>query len=182
LVAHIVSARDGDIGSITDFLFDDNTWLVRWIVVDTGNWLPGRKVLLPPFVLGQGYDDEDKFFVRLSMEELRNSPGIDPDKSVSRQMESRVYDYFGWKPYWGYDHGMGGFPYPSDGFLYPQAISPNAAQANGIIAREDHHLRSVSAVTGYHIHATEGEIGHVENFLIDDRDWSIRHLIVDTKD
>ena len=48
------------------------------------------------------------------------------------------------------------------------------------MGQNDPHLRSSAAVTGYHIQATDGDIGHVEDFLLDDRSWTIRFMVVDT--
>jgi hypothetical protein len=177
---YTIAASDGRIGVISDLLFDDASWLVRWVVVDTGTWLSSRKVLLPPSALGHLHPDTHEFTVRLTRKEVEDSPDIDTDKSVSRQMETNVYDYFGWSPYWGTGFYMGGY-----GFMPPpiaESASPGCwerddGQANG----GDPHLRSTTAVTGYHIHASDGEIGHVEDFLIADGDWSIHYLIADTK-
>ena len=108
---YAIEASDGDIGTVSDFLFDDATWLVRWLVVDTGNWLSGRKVLLPPSVLGRLYAKDRAFAVKLTIQQVKDSPEIDTDRPVSRQMESKVYDYYGWSPYWGSGLYMGGFGY-----------------------------------------------------------------------
>ncbi len=181
---YAIETSDGEIGTVSDFLFDDASWRVRWLVVDTGNWLSGRKVLLPPSALGRLYEKDRVFAVKLTKQQVKDSPEIDADRPVSRQMETSVYDYYGWRPYWGSGFYMGGYGYmPGSGMASPylgarcheQKI--DEAQA----ARDDVHLRSVEAVTGYHIHASDGEIGHVEDFIVDDADWSIHYLVVDTK-
>ncbi len=174
-----VAASDGRIGFISDFLFDDGTWLVRWLVVDTGTWLASRKVLLPPSVLGRVDPNTREFSVRLTMQEVKDSPPVDTEKPVSRQMENGIYDYFGWSPYWGTGFYMGGY-----GYVPPVAESATAGcwdRGDGPTADGDPHLRSVAEVTGYHIHARDGEIGHVEDFLVEDADWSIHYLVVDTR-
>src|SRR5580693_8196336 len=93
---YAIEASDGRLGTVSDFLFDDASWLVRWLVVDTGTWLSGRKVLLPPFVLGHPDPRNREFPVRLTMAQVKGSPDINSDQPVSRQMESTVYDYYGW--------------------------------------------------------------------------------------
>ena len=177
---YAVAAQDGPVGVIADLLFDDATWLVRWVVVDTGTWLSSRKVLLPPSALGHLNGDTKEFSVRLTRKEVKDSPDVDADKPVSRQMESGIYDYFGWSPYWGTGFNMGGY-----GFMPPpiaESASPGCWERDdGLASCGDAHLRSATAITGYHIHARDGEIGHVEDFLLADGDWSIRYLIVDTK-
>jgi PRC-barrel domain protein len=181
---YAISASDGRLGTVSDFLFDDATWLVRWLVVDTGKWLSGRKVLLPPAVLGQLDSKRHEFSVKLTMQQVKDSPDIDADRPVSRQVETDIYDYYGWTPYWsagllvdGYGYGGGAIePLPSPGSRR-RAEDIAAAQRSD----DDPHLRSIEAVIGYHIHAGDGEIGHVEDFLVQDNDWSIHYLVVDTK-
>jgi hypothetical protein len=185
---YTITASDGQLGTVSDFLFDDGSWLVRWLVVDTGNWLPGRKVLLPPSVLGHPDRSEREFSVRLTMQQVKDSPDIDSDRPVSRQMETFIYDYYGWSPYWGSGFYMGGYMAGGYGLMggpIATSPSPESRRREEDIARSqndgDPHLRSIEAVTAYHIHASDGEIGHVEDFLIEDADWSIHYLVVDTK-
>ena len=99
---YAIAASDGQIGTVSDFLFDDIGWMVRWLEVDTGNWLSGRKVLLPPSVLGHLDPEGKKFSVTLTMQQVKDSPEIDTDRPVSRQMETDIYDYYGWSPYSGW--------------------------------------------------------------------------------
>jgi hypothetical protein len=174
---YAIEARDGRLGSVSDFLFEDAQWMIRWLVVDTGHWLPGRKVLLPPSALGQPDAQARQFPVELTMRQVKNSPDLDTDRPVSRQMESHVYDFYGWEPYW-----MGAMATPFVAPLYLPRSRPIQPVSPGPQSQEgDPHLRSVAAVTGYHIHATEGEIGHVEDFLVQDAAWSVPYLVVDTR-
>ncbi len=181
---YAIAATDGQLGTVSDFLFDDSSWQVRWLVVDTGKWLSGRKVLLPPSVLGHLDPEGEKFPVSLTMQQVKNSPDIDTDRPVSRQMETSVYDYYGWSPYWGTGFYMGGAGYMPTAMAQSPYLGLTRHEAELADARhrdEDQHLRSVDAVTGYHIHASDGEVGHVEDFLVEDADWSIRYLVVDTR-
>jgi sporulation protein YlmC with PRC-barrel domain len=174
---YAIAASDGQVGTVSDFLFDDASWLVRWLVVDTGNWLSGRKVLLPASVLDHLDQPERHFSVRLTMQQVKDSPDIYTDQPVSRQMETNIYDYYGWNPYWstGYMGGAMAGPF----YLEPIPRVLDVADTRG--NKGDPHLRSIEAITGYHVHASDGEIGHVEDFLVQDEDWSIRHLVVATK-
>ena len=181
---YAMSASDGRFGAVSDFLFDDVSWLVRWLVVDTGKFLSRRKILLPPLVLGHPDPNGREFLVRLTKQQIKDSPEIDSDQPVSRQMEAHVYNYYGWFPYWGTGPYMGGYDLMDD----PMAVSPALESrrrrehvADTPRSDGDPHLRSIEAVTGYRIHANDGEIGHVEDFLVNDTDWSIHYLIVDTK-
>ncbi len=179
-----IAASDGQLGTVSDFLFDDASWRVRWLVVDTGNWLSSRKVLLPPSVLGHLDPKGEKFSVRLTMHQIKDSPDIGSDRPVSRQMEANIYDYYGWSPYWDSGVYMGGYGYLGGVMMAPPFPAPQLREehvANNPPTKDDPHLCSVEAVTGYHIHARDGEIGHVEDFLLEDADWSLRYLVVDTK-
>jgi hypothetical protein len=190
---YTIAASDDRLGTVSDFLFDDRSWRIRWLVVDTGTWLSGRKVLLPPDVLGHPDESRREFSVRLTRQQVEDSPDIDSDRPVSRQLETNVYDYYGWRPYWDSGLYMGGFGLmggvaPVEPLLGPVPLGPVPL---GATARPENYpppprddgdpdLHSIEAVTGYYIHATDGEIGHVDDFLISDTDWEIRYLIVDT--
>jgi hypothetical protein len=179
-----IEATDGAIGSVSDFLFEDTSWTVRWLVVDTGGWLSGRKVLLTP---GQAIKADvagRRFHVNLTKQQVKDSPDIDTEQPVSRQMESDIYGYYGADPYWGSVYnpvgvmampGVAGVP-PLTPPERPEGLVEDFPRDEG-----DPHLRSAKAVTGYHIHAKDGEIGHVDDFVIDDTDWTVPYLIVDTK-
>jgi sporulation protein YlmC with PRC-barrel domain len=181
---YVIAASDGHLGTVSDFLFDDRGWRIRWLVVDSGTWLSGRKVLLPPLALGHPDRNGREFSVRLTKQQVKDSPDINGDRPVSRQMETHVYDYYGWSPYWDTGLFMGGYGYM--GGVVADQPSRRSGQFEEDYPRPqsdegDPHLRSIEAVTGYHIHASDGEVGHVEDFLLDDTDWSIRYLVVDTK-
>jgi hypothetical protein len=186
-----ISATDGEIGHLKDFYFDDDHWAVRYFVVETGTWLKSRKVLISPISVHHPDWTGQTLPVSITQEQVRNSPNIDTDKPVSRQNEEQYLGYYGYPYYWG-GGGMWG-----EG-LYPYAMVPGYA-GYGVDRAErdrdlqayvrndrarhrndDPHLRSCKAVTGYHIHATDGDIGHVSGFLVDDDTWAIRYLIIDT--
>lgn len=176
-----IEASDGAIGAITDLLFDDSTWRVRWLVVDTGGWLSDREVLLPPSALGHVNDIGHQYAVRLTRQQVKDSPPIATDAPVSRHMERGVYDYYGWAPYWSTGFYMGGYGY-TGGLMEPPGPGFRAAEADADRdAKGDPRLRSMREVTGYHLQASDGEIGHVADFLIEEADWSIHYLVADTR-
>jgi uncharacterized protein YrrD len=178
---YTIAASDGRLGTVHDFLFDDASWRIRWLVVDTGGWLSSRRVLLPPSVLGHPNHEKHEFQVRLTMQEVKDSPTIDTDEPVSRQMETDIYDYYGWAPYWGGGLYMRNYGF-AGGMASPYLGRPREVDMAEVRRHEgDPHLRSIEAVTGYHIHATDGEIGHVDDFLLEDVDWSVHYLVVDTR-
>ena len=188
---YTISARDGHIGHLKDFYFDDDAWVVRYLVVEAGSWLSSRKVLISPISIHHSEWSERTLPVSITMEQVKNSPSIDTQKPVSRQHEEQYLDYYGYPYYWG-GVGMWGAG------LYPYAMAPGyvgygvdrvgqtqemEAYSRAEKARhrnDDPHLRSCKAVQGYHLHATDGDIGHVAGYLIDDETWAIRYLVVDT--
>lgn len=176
-----IKASDGEIGRVTDLLFDDESWMVRWLVVETGPWLFGRKILLPTFNIGY-LDGADRVCqVRLTRQQIKDSPDIDMAQPVSRQMEANIFDYYGWSPYWGNGYYTGGYA-NLGAIAAPPSVDPIWRVRHDVNYRAgDPHLRSAEEVTGYHIHAKDGEIGHVADFLVEDGDWSIHYLVVDTK-
>ena len=184
LDGYAIEASDGRIGSVSDFLFEDTTWIVRWLVVDTGNWLSARKVLLPPSALGTPDPSLRQFPIKLTIQQVEDSPDIGADQPVSRQHEAHIYNHYGSDPYWRstYFPMGGGMAMPFIG-TFPRSESMPLGAADEEIqqADGDPHLRSAEAVTGFHVHATDGEIGHVEDLLVDDADSSIRYIKVDTK-
>lgn len=177
-----IEATDGGLGHVHSFLFDDQCWAIRYLVVDTGTWLPGRKVLIPPSALGKPEGQIDAFPVKLTREQVKKSPDIDTEKPVSRQQEIDLYKYYNWTPYWG----IGGGPIPT-GYapvIPPMRDEPSTDPSDVSSSPEDTgdpHLRTTKEVIGYHIHAEDGQIGHVEDFLVDDTNWTIRYIIVDTR-
>jgi hypothetical protein len=175
LYGNKLAALDGDIGHVKDLYFDDENWVVRYLVADTGSWLTGRLVLLSPHAFGKLDQHEKILHVNLRKIQVQNSPSIDLHKPVSRQYETEYYGYYGWPTYWEGDSmwGLGG---------YPAALPPTKEEVEvrrQYHHRDDKHLRSTQAVTGYQIEATDGTIGHVTGFLVDERSWEIRELVVE---
>jgi hypothetical protein len=176
-----LGASDGDIGHVKDFYFDDKTWVVRYLVADTGSWLSGRQVLLTPHAFGTqafGISDADANVLRVNLtrKQIEDSPSIDSHRPVSRQYELEYYRYYGWPSYWegGGMWGVAGFP------VVTPPSTPENRPHHGHNQRDDIHLRSTRAVTGYHIQATDGAIGDVSGFMVDGRSWAIRELVVET--
>lgn len=185
-----LQARDGAVGNVSDLYFDDAEWRVRYLVVDTGSWLSGRSVLISTAALVTTATGELSVF--LTKEQVRNSPGIDTDKPVSRQYEEQLHAYYAWPYYWGGPFVGGGLTSSAPAAAVPVAAATErrsqASQASGMASTErpaelpgDPHLRSADEVRGYHIQARDGAIGHIEDFVVDGQSWEVRHVIVDTR-
>jgi sporulation protein YlmC with PRC-barrel domain len=174
-----LGTSDGDIGDVKDFYFNDQQWAVRYVVADTGSWLTGRLVLISPHAFGNLYQDRACLLVNLTRQQIENSPAIESHKPVSRQYEEEYYRYYGWPSYWagGEMWGVSGFPVAPPPHLIP---SEKASRGSRPRNADDPHLRSTQALSGYHIQTSEGAIGHVTDFMMDDKSWAIRHLVVET--
>lgn len=178
LDSYTLNGRDGKVGTVKELYFDDRNWTVRYLVADTETWLTERQVLISPHALRSIDKEAQEISVDLNRKQIEESPVVDAEKPVSRQHEQELHSYYGWSPYWSM--GM----YAGVGFPVPGSLSGMgggvgvAAAAN---PEGDPTLRSMQQVRGYYIHGTNGEIGHVEDFIIDDETWAIRYLVVDTK-
>lgn len=179
LMGFSLGATDGEIGKVNEFYFDDQFWTIRYFVVKTGGWLLGRKVLISPTAIKDPDWENQIFPVNLTKEQVEKSPDIDTEKPVSRQQELALYSHYEW-PYGdpvgaGFYGGMGMLGMAETRIPFEQLIAARKDDGHS----GDPHLRSTSEVIGYSIHATDGEIGEVEDFIVDES-WKIRYLIVDT--
>jgi hypothetical protein len=180
-----LAARDGEIGHAREVYLDDERWVIRHVVAQTGVWLFGRKVLISPHSIVRIDGQGDRLEVALDRQQIEDAPDIDTDKPVSRQREISYYDYYGYPYYWGGPGLWGLSAYP-----IPVAMAPPGGAGVDRVAEEaaaaergsaDPHLRSSNEIIGYHVEATDGSIGHLEDFLFDDRSWQVRFVVVDTR-
>jgi hypothetical protein len=175
LKGYKLDSLDGEIGNVKEFYFDDQHWAIRYLVADTGNWLTGRQVLISPYALVAVTKEEHHIAIDLTKKQIEDSPSWASDKPVSRQFEEAYYGYYGWPNYWGGPYMWGPYPYiVRDREKWRESTQGEKAW--------DPHLRSTHDVSGHHIQAADGAIGHVEDFIIDDETWAIRYLIIDTRD
>jgi hypothetical protein len=174
LKGHKLESLDGEIGRAKEFYFDDQYWTIRYLVADTGNWLSGRKVLISPYALESINQEDHHIVVDLTKKQIESSPSLDSDQPISRQFEDNYYGYYGWPMYWGGPYAWGQYPVLMRD--QEQWSDPKHGEKAW-----DPHLRSTHEVSGYRLHAADGEIGHVEDFIIDDETWAIRYLIVSTR-
>jgi hypothetical protein len=171
---YALDGYDGEIGKIIEFYFDDRHWTIRYLVADTGDWLVDRKVLISPYALVDVIPAERHITVNLTRKQIEDSPSLNSDKPVSRQFEEQYHGYYEWPMYWAGPFMWGAYPYiVRDGYALRESTPDEKVG--------DPHLRSSNEVSGYHIQATDGVIGHVEDFIFDDETWAIRYLVVDTQ-
>jgi len=174
LKGYTLHSLDGEIGKAKQFFFDDHHWTIRYLIADTGGWLTGRKVLISPHALASVNNKEKTISINLTKKQIEGSPSLSSNKPVSRQYEESYYGYYGWPAYWVGSYMWGNYPY----IVHDKqdfGVSSHGEKSS------DPNLRSTYDVSGHAIQATDGEIGHVEDFIIDDKTWAIRYLIIDTK-
>ena len=174
LKGYKLDSRDGEIGKVKELYFDDRYWTIRYLVVDTGNWLTGRQVLISPYALTGVDKNEQCITINLTKKQIEDSPSLESDKPVSKQFEQNYYMYYGLPLYWEGPYMWG---------TYPNILRESKKLREHKKGEKswDPNLRSTIQVSGYNIHAADGEIGHVEDFIVDDETWAIRYLIIDTK-
>ncbi len=169
-----LESLDGEIGTVQEFYFDDRHWTIRYLVANTGDWLVGKQVLISPYALIAVNNEKQDIEINLTNKQIEESPSLESDKPVSRQFEDAYNGFYGWPTYWGGPFMWGAYPYiVRDPEKWKEYTHGEKAW--------DPHLRSTHEVTDYHIQAADGEIGHVEDFIIDDETWAIRYLIIDTR-
>jgi len=173
LKGYRLASLDGEIGKVKEFYFDDRHWTIRYLVADTGSWLTSRQVLISPYALIAVISEEQHITIKLTKKQIEDSPSLNSDKPVSRQFEEAYYGYYGWPVYWSGTSMWGDY----------SSIVPareNLRESPRGVKSWDPHLRSTHDVGGHHVQAADGEIGQVEDFIIDDEPWAIRYLIIDT--
>jgi sporulation protein YlmC with PRC-barrel domain len=170
-----LAATDGDLGRVGDVFFDDRSWTVRYFVVDTAGWLASRLVLVSPVAVTDATAQQRRLHVRLSRQQVEDSPPVTTDEPFSRLIEERLAQHFDWPLYWVGPGAMGVPPPPR-----AAVVSNENDEIGRTVAEVEKSLRSAKEVAGYRIRASDGEVGEVHDFIADDQTWRIRYLIVDT--
>ena len=187
LERYAIQATDGLIGHVRDFYFDDKAWVVRYLVVETTGWLSNREVLISPISIGHCDDTKDLLTVSLSKAQVKASPDLDTHHPISRQHEIDYLGYYGYPYYWDGNGLWGAGSFPSlastaahDSDVHGALSHASPMRESGSASGDDPHLRSINAVHNYKIQASDGEIGHVTGFLVEEGTWAVRYLVVET--
>ncbi len=174
VTGYTLLSKDGEIGKVKEFYFDDRHWVIRYLIADTGNWLDDRRVLLSPYALLKVNQEEKQVSVDLTKKQIEESPPLNTDKPVSQQFEELYHRYYGWPVYWNNSYTWGNSP-----VIIRDPRKRQSTNFGGKPWNPD--LRSTLSVQGYYIQALDDEIGHVKDFIIDDETWEIRYMVVDTR-
>ena len=173
LCGYKLRGSDGVFGKVEEFYFDDRHWTIRYLVADTGSWLADRQVLISPYVLQSVHPDDRTVTVGQTRQQIADSPLLDSDQPVSRQFEERYHGHHRLPPYWGGPCAWGDAADPVADRAQWRDLTPERSF--------DHHLRSGDDLIGHNLQAADGEIGHVEDLIIDDVTWAICYLVVATR-
>jgi hypothetical protein len=163
------------IGELDDFLFNDRSWSVAYGVVDVGDWLLGRKALIPPAAFEQFSWESHALRINLSRQQVENSLDLDDCMPVSHQHRIALEGFFGWS-------GALAAEGISPRLIIPASI-PDAEHAalKNLAEHWDPHLRSAREILKYHTETPDGEIARLDDFFLDDEHWEIVSLVVDTR-
>jgi hypothetical protein len=159
LERYTVRATDGEVGSVANFLLDDGRWIVRYLILDPSASLEPRRILIPPVPAHQTARSARRFCLPLTMYRIKRAPAVDEDLPPSREHERNFYHHFGYPYYWVLDE-----PAPGEFTVLSDKV----------------RLRSVKSIDGYCLHGSDAAVGHVSDVIIDDHDWEVRYLVVDT--
>jgi sporulation protein YlmC with PRC-barrel domain len=166
IIGYRLNGVDGEVGRAVDFLLDDTVWEVRYLVVETGPWLDGRRVLISPSALCKGEWTSRRLVLDATREKIESAPSLEGDGPVSREHELELSRHYGWD--------VGGFSLLGDSAeVPPPAVVPPV--------REEPALRSLKELLGQALAAEDGGVGHVEDLIVDDDDWACHHLVVGSK-
>lgn len=174
-----VYGTDGEIGTLEDFYFEEDRWTIRYLLVDTGGWFSGKKVLISPMSVVGGWGRAG-VRLRITKDQAWNSPEFAEGAPLSRSVESGILGYYGYPEYWSAANVWGAFDSPGALAVAPPPAATRTAVAEPGIDPEARDLRSIRRSTGYHLQADDGEVGHADDFLIGEDSWQIRYLLVDT--
>lgn len=174
LMSYAIRTYDGQLGYVYDFYFDDETWRVRYVVMDTGAWLPGRRVLLPTSVVDEPERGAKTLSAALSKAQIKTSPEAETDKPVSKQKEGKGPAHAGLTPYWAI--------LVADPMIGAAAVTAEAGNGSEGDEEGDPHLRSLGECLGYQIEARDGLIGQVHDVIAEIGAWPIRYLVVSLED
>lgn len=181
-----LAAKDGHIGHLLTLYFDDQNWSVKYLVVDTGNWLPGKKILLTSNVVGEPDWADKSIFVSLTKNQILTSPTLDTNIPVSEQHKKHENIFQGAMHFFIHNETQ-----KQKSFAEELRIETDVPEMGAEILDIKHdevhgksfdpHLRSCQRIKGYHIQTLDKELGHIEDFIIDDETWEIKQIVVATK-
>jgi len=172
-----IQATDDELGKVRDFLFDDHQWTVRYIEVDTGHWLPGRRVVVTPDDIKDPDWAGQVLPVELTRDQIEDSPPLAEHEPLSRHFEQALVAHYDWAPYWN----LGPVPAYSAAPVRIPVQEERDDASDPVEQPREPNLRSEKEVKGYRIDARDGQFGQLDDMIVDTDGWVVRYLVVDTK-
>ncbi|MCG6187103.1 PRC-barrel domain-containing protein [Maribellus maritimus] len=176
LLGYTIQAIDGQKGKVNDFLFDDETWIIRYLEAELGNFFSEKRVLIPRNHLKEPHWENKHFTVDLTVKKIENSPDLEFDLPVSRTYEKELAKHYDLKPYWPVNmtvhNGITSLYDPRSPLQIPTKIVDKEI--------EETHLRSFKEISSYNIKSIDDRFGHIHDLIIDDDLWQIVYVVVDT--
>jgi hypothetical protein len=149
------------LGKVMDAYFDDHVWAVRDLVV-AGSGRHARLWWLSPHSILRIDQRRRTIETTITAAQWRTTAPDEPDTAIPRATWTGLLKYYG-------------FPYSWRGL--DRAVAPRVPSSSG----PELHLRSERRFRHYLVHALDGELGHVEDLLVDEHSWAVRYLVVDTR-
>ncbi len=163
----------GEVGIVRDFFFEVEKWAIRYLVVDTGTWLSSRQTLISPHAIIGVNEAHRRIDLNLTKKQIEDSPPLEKNQPISPLFQVNHHAYFGWPAFWGGPGTYGVYP-----FMIPQGDTTGEPEPS---EERDPHLQSIADVRGHSVQADDGDIGHVEDVVIDEETWMVRYFVVDTR-
>ncbi|MEQ6378259.1 PRC-barrel domain-containing protein [Bacillaceae bacterium S4-13-56] len=177
-----VQATDGELGKVKDLYFEKDTWVVRYLLVDTKKWLPGRKVLVSPVSFDFVDPAEATVNILETEERMKESPTINESDTITSKVEADLGRFFEWPLYWGGMNLWGSYATPR---LWLESNENYELEPISNKDEEKIRVESVNdmkgAINGYRIQVKDGKIGHVSDVIVDDDNWEIKFLVIETR-
>jgi hypothetical protein len=182
LFRYYIANKTQRYGKVKDIYFDDAWWKIRYFIVDTTKWLPGKKVLISPDVMKEPVQAQLLIPTILTEEQIKNSPPMEEEQTISRTNEAHLAHYYGWNPWWLIGAGtLEGVPPMLPGKM---DLLERGDKQKELIAseekKEETNLRSMKEIKGYDIQPADGESGRLDDFIVETDDWRLRYFVFDT--
>jgi len=195
LIGATVAATDETVGELDDAYFDDRHWAVRYLVVRSDEADHAAPLMVSPVAVEAISEDASRIDLAVDKESVEKAPGVGHEQPVSVQRERAYYDYYGWPYYWQGPGVWGAWSGAAGMRMLPVGVPPDRVVADELSGQEEaeagaagsgeldetsRHLRSANEVIGYFVEATDHEVGHVEDLLLDPDSWRLTAVVVDT--
>lgn len=183
---YTIQASDGDIGSVSEFYFDEEHFYLRYLVVNTENFLFRNLVLVSPISFTNINFEEKIIKLKITKKELEDSPGLDSVDVISRKYEKDYNNHFAWPYYWSAENSASAIgPYGMPWGYYNQLgrAPRRTGEVNSDLVRntDDSNLRSSREVRSYSVKGIGNEeFGHIQGFILDPNTLALKFVIIDT--